>query len=70
VFVGHIVPPAIGPLSDHPLTSSPTNEMYIPRHEGCVLEIPHRLKIRQLHSILVKVNLTLQVGFVDLKSTF
>ena len=40
IFVRHIVPLAIGPLSDHPLISSLTLEMYIPRREGGVLEIP------------------------------
>jgi len=31
---GHSVPPAIGPLTDHPLISSSTHEMNIPRREG------------------------------------
>ena len=29
-FLGHYVPPAIGPLTDHSLISSPTHEMNIP----------------------------------------
>jgi len=51
VFVGHIVPPSIGPLLDHPLMSSLTYEMYIPQREGGVLEVSNRLKIGQFHSI-------------------
>ncbi|BAT95512.1 hypothetical protein VIGAN_08225800 [Vigna angularis var. angularis] len=34
------LPPAIGPLSDH-LISTITHEMSIPRREGGVLEVPH-----------------------------
>jgi len=40
--------------------------MYIPRHEGGVLEVPYRLGIRQFHSISVGTNLTLQASFVGL----
>jgi len=29
-FLGHSVPPAIGPLTDYPLISSPTHEINIP----------------------------------------
>ncbi|BAT84789.1 hypothetical protein VIGAN_04224300 [Vigna angularis var. angularis] len=36
------IPPPIGPLSDHPI-SNITHEMSIPRREGGVLEVPHRL---------------------------
>jgi len=51
MFVGRIISSAIGPLPDHPLMSSPTHEMYIPRREGDVLELPDRLEINQFHSI-------------------
>jgi len=33
-FLGHSVPPDIGPLTDLPLISSPTHEMNIPQREG------------------------------------
>jgi len=59
-FFGHIVPLAIGP----PI-SSPMHKMYIPWHEKGVLEVPHRLEIRQFHSIYIWVaNFTLQAGFM------
>jgi len=46
-LVGHIVSSPIEPLSDHPLMSSFTPEIYIPRREG-VLKISHRLKIKSI----------------------
>jgi len=51
VFGGHIVPPNIGSLLDHPLMSSPIHEMYIPQREGDVLEVTDRLKIRLFNNI-------------------
>jgi len=50
LFVGLIVPPAIGPLLDHPLMFTLVHDMYIPQREG-VLEVLYRLEIRQFHRI-------------------
>ena len=33
-FLGHFVPPEIGPLTNHPLISCSTHKMNIPRREG------------------------------------
>jgi len=44
------VPPAIGPLSDHPKYIV-SRTSWQSRREGGVLEIPHRLEIRALHCI-------------------
>ena len=54
-FLGHFVPPAIGPLTDHPLISSPVKCTYL-NVRGCVGSLTsttdtHRLQIRQFHSI-------------------
>jgi len=34
MFVWYIILPAVKLLSNHPLMSSPTHQMYIPRREG------------------------------------
>jgi len=53
------------PLSDHPIMSCVTLEMYITQRVG-VLEISHQLEIKPIYNIRVSDNLPLKADFLGL----